>query len=299
MALKVLPFAAMLNEHQLKRFKNEARAAATLEHPNIVPVHAVGCDRGVHYYAVATGQPAGPRVQHDPLNAARARIVAAAFSPDGSRFVTGDSSGTAIVWDAETFESIGKPLQHSNRVKSIAFSPSGSRIVTGSWDKTARIWDADNLEPIGEPLVHEGMVLSVAFNRDGSEVLTATNLGAVRRWDAATGEAIGTILKDHGRPRISRDGTYVWTVGPSGTSYVWYAATGTPVASPTLASASELSPDGKRLLVVSRAGDPGENQVSLARIYDVATGLPIGPPLQFGPAGVRAVSLRPTACRSC
>ncbi len=74
---------------------------------------------------------------------------------------------------------------------------------------------------------------------------------------------------------------------------VWYAATGTPVASPTLASASELSPDGKRLLVVSRAGDPGENQVSLARIYDVATGLPIGPPLQFGPAGVRAVSFAP------
>ena len=35
-ALKVLPFAAMLDERQLQRFKNEARAAATLHHPNIV-----------------------------------------------------------------------------------------------------------------------------------------------------------------------------------------------------------------------------------------------------------------------
>ncbi len=52
MALKVLPFAAMLDKQQLKRFKNEARAAATLDHPNIVAVHSVGEDRGVHYYAM-------------------------------------------------------------------------------------------------------------------------------------------------------------------------------------------------------------------------------------------------------
>jgi serine/threonine protein kinase len=51
-ALKVLPFASMLDERQLQRFKNEARAAATLNHPNIVPVHFVGCERGVHFYAM-------------------------------------------------------------------------------------------------------------------------------------------------------------------------------------------------------------------------------------------------------
>jgi hypothetical protein len=51
-ALKVLPFAAMLDRQQLSRFKNEARAAATLDHPNIVAIHSVGCERGVHYYAM-------------------------------------------------------------------------------------------------------------------------------------------------------------------------------------------------------------------------------------------------------
>ena len=51
-ALKVLPFAAMLDQQQLVRFKNEARAAATLEHPNIVSIHSVGVERGVHYYAM-------------------------------------------------------------------------------------------------------------------------------------------------------------------------------------------------------------------------------------------------------
>jgi serine/threonine protein kinase len=51
-ALKVLPFAATLDPRQLQRFKTEASAAAQLHHGNIVPVFAVGEDRGVHYYAM-------------------------------------------------------------------------------------------------------------------------------------------------------------------------------------------------------------------------------------------------------
>ena len=51
-ALKLLPFTALLDERRLQRFQNEARAAAQLQHPHIVPVHAVGCEGGVHYYAM-------------------------------------------------------------------------------------------------------------------------------------------------------------------------------------------------------------------------------------------------------
>ena len=51
-ALKVLPYAAMLDERRLQRFRNEARAAATLNHENIVPVYYVGSERGVHFYAM-------------------------------------------------------------------------------------------------------------------------------------------------------------------------------------------------------------------------------------------------------
>jgi eukaryotic-like serine/threonine-protein kinase len=51
-ALKVLPFAAALDAKQLQRFKNEAQSAAHLHHQSIVPVHGVGCERGVHYYAM-------------------------------------------------------------------------------------------------------------------------------------------------------------------------------------------------------------------------------------------------------
>jgi serine/threonine protein kinase len=51
-ALKVLPYAATMDPKQLQRFQNEAKAAASLHHEHIVPVHAVGCERGVHYYAM-------------------------------------------------------------------------------------------------------------------------------------------------------------------------------------------------------------------------------------------------------
>lgn len=51
-ALKVLPFAAMLDERQIARFRTEAQAAAGLHHPNIVPVYAIGQERGVHFFAM-------------------------------------------------------------------------------------------------------------------------------------------------------------------------------------------------------------------------------------------------------
>jgi hypothetical protein len=51
-ALKVLPLAAAMDGKQLQRFQLEVHAAACLHHTNIVPVHDVGCERGVPFYAM-------------------------------------------------------------------------------------------------------------------------------------------------------------------------------------------------------------------------------------------------------
>jgi serine/threonine protein kinase len=51
-ALKVLPFAAAIDPRRLQRFKAEALTAAHVQHERIVPVHAVGCERGVHFYTM-------------------------------------------------------------------------------------------------------------------------------------------------------------------------------------------------------------------------------------------------------
>ncbi len=51
-ALKVLPFASMVDAKALERFRNEVRLAASLEHSHIVSVYSVGEERGVHFYAM-------------------------------------------------------------------------------------------------------------------------------------------------------------------------------------------------------------------------------------------------------
>ena len=51
-ALKILPTAAVLDPRTLQRFKNEAQAAAALDHPHIVDVYGIGSERCVHYYAM-------------------------------------------------------------------------------------------------------------------------------------------------------------------------------------------------------------------------------------------------------
>ena len=51
-ALKVLRFGVVADREAMQRFQREAETVARLHHTNIVPVFAVGCERGVHYYAM-------------------------------------------------------------------------------------------------------------------------------------------------------------------------------------------------------------------------------------------------------
>lgn len=91
-ALKVLPFAAVADPRSLQRFRNEALAAAGLDHPHVVKVYGVGCERGVHFIALQyidgrplsdlirerRGQPADPPT---PPTATAAADATASYAP--------------------------------------------------------------------------------------------------------------------------------------------------------------------------------------------------------------------------
>lgn len=51
-ALKILPLASQLNSDQLRRFQNESRAAAQLNHTHIVPLFDVGYVEDTHFYSM-------------------------------------------------------------------------------------------------------------------------------------------------------------------------------------------------------------------------------------------------------
>jgi serine/threonine protein kinase/formylglycine-generating enzyme required for sulfatase activity len=51
-AVKILPFESLSRPDHVVRFTKEARAAARLHHPNIVPIHAVGQEGDVRWFAM-------------------------------------------------------------------------------------------------------------------------------------------------------------------------------------------------------------------------------------------------------
>jgi len=51
-ALKLLLAGSRATEAEIKRFHTEAKAAATLKHPNVVSIHEVGAHHGQHYFSM-------------------------------------------------------------------------------------------------------------------------------------------------------------------------------------------------------------------------------------------------------
>lgn len=51
-AVKMIKAGQLASEQEVRRFQSEARAAANLDHPGIVPVHEVGVHHGQHYYTM-------------------------------------------------------------------------------------------------------------------------------------------------------------------------------------------------------------------------------------------------------
>jgi eukaryotic-like serine/threonine-protein kinase len=95
-ALKVLPFASMLDRRQLQRFQNEARAAASLQHPNIVQVHHVGCEQAVHYYTMdyIEGQTLAELIRH--LRQRKTEDGGQKTEDGGGRAEAGGEGGQAV-----------------------------------------------------------------------------------------------------------------------------------------------------------------------------------------------------------
>ena len=73
-----------------------------------------------------------------------AAVTSVAFSPDGTRVLTGSQDNTAKLWDAATGKEILSLPGHTQEVTSVSFSPDGRNVLTSSRDGTAIIWLAND-----------------------------------------------------------------------------------------------------------------------------------------------------------
>jgi WD40 repeat protein len=124
----------------------------------------------------------------------RPMVGPGAFSSDGSRLVTWDTSASATVWSfsRRTPRSLDG---HQASLTGVAFSPDGRRIVTSSMDGSSRIWNVgDDDEPV--VLVDDGEpILSAAFSADSKVVFTISTNGTLRRWSTVSYGALTEALK--------------------------------------------------------------------------------------------------------
>jgi WD40 repeat protein len=202
-------------------------------------------------------------------------VLSVAFSPDGSKIVSGSDDKTIRVWDASTGIKMLPPLRgHDDSIWSVAFSPDGSKIVSGSSDKTIRVWDASTGVEMLPPLRgHDGMILSVAFSPNGSKIISGSSDKTIRFWDASTVlPPLRGILC-----RIPPDGSKIVSGSKDKTIRVWDASTGVEMLPPLRGHDDSIwsvafSPDGSKIISGSKD--------KTIRVWDASTGVEMLPPLR-------------------
>ncbi|KAI0026809.1 hypothetical protein K488DRAFT_91838 [Vararia minispora EC-137] len=202
---------------------------------------------------------------------ARGLINAVAFSPDGTRVVSGLYDESVRIWDASTGEQVQMLDGHTYSVTSVAFSPDGTRVVSGSDDKSVRIWDASTRQQVRMLDGHMSSVTSVAFSPDGTCVVSGSDDKSVRIWDASTGQQVQMLYGHTDSVRsvaFSPDGTCVVSGSDDKSVQIWDALTGEKMQGlyghTDSVTSVAFSPDGTR--VVSGSDDKS------VQIWDALTG---------------------------
>ncbi len=223
-----------------------------------------------------------------------------AFSPDGTRLLSGSDNGDLRLWDVKTGQRIGVPFEGDiGEITSFAFSPDGKQLLSGSQDRTLRIWDVSTGRPISNPLKsrHIGQISAVAFSLDGSQLLSASTIGELDFWDAKTGMPVKASLEViYTGLRIcatfSPDRTQLVSGSDDGTVSLWDVKTGQPIWART-------SPQGHTENVRTIAFSPDGTQVvsgstdGVLRLWDAKTGQPIGAPLKGHESLISSVTFSP------
>ncbi|MAT98710.1 MAG: hypothetical protein CL608_16325 [Anaerolineaceae bacterium] len=218
-------------------------------------------------------------------------IHALAYSPDDSRLLAANGSGTATAWDTGDASLVFRVAGHAVSLEDVAFSPDGTLFATASSDNTVKVWDAATQQALYTLTGHSSGVTAVAFHPTADQMVTASSDGTARLWRTEAGLS-PQILSGHTGNILaiafSGDGRFLATVGTDETARVWQTEDGTQVAQfadhNNIVNDVAFNPEGTLLATVS----DDQN----ARLWNVAGGQ-IQLPVMDHPAPVNGVTFNP------
>ncbi|MDX2680393.1 WD40 repeat domain-containing protein [Streptomyces sp. NY05-11A] len=226
-------------------------------------------------------------------------VVAAVPLPDGPTLLAGEVPGGAVwLWDPTAVESLTEPEEVGwDGLVAPVTVPDGRTLLATRSDTTVWLWDLRTGEAAGQ--LHTGDVdvltaMAAAPLPDGrTVVVTAHRSGALRSWDPATGGLVGSVPPGRTSeirtmvPIASSDGRILLATGShSGIIRLRDPETCETASDvfnrpdrPPLALARVPMPDGRTLLASSEA-TPARGGTRAVRLWDPATGLPVGAPFE-------------------
>jgi len=179
----------------------------------------------------------------------RARVLACAFSPDGSRIVSADAAGVVKIWDASRgVEAVSFVAAKGAAFESCRLAWNGARIETAWSPGETQWWDAAT----GARVPVDGDRTVFASTRDGSRAVAVKDGSAVLRDIAADEETpVGSGVSASSRWTFSPDGSRIAAriSGPQPCIALWSGITGVPIANlPDADGAFAFSPRSDRLV---------------------------------------------------
>ena len=194
-------------------------------------------------------------------------VLNAAFSPDGKHALTVNKDSTIFVWNLDVWRSQVERRLEQRDFPNNAFNPSGKFIAqevisqseSGKSLTEVRVWKVENGE-VAQTIPQPEAAKGFAFSSDG-KVLISYSDATSYIWEPSSGRKLDELkIRDYGKVKdYSLDSNLFVTVSDK-TVRVWDAnvrQTKSNLPMKNSVGHVVLSPDGKRILIISKVEGEG------------------------------------------